>query len=109
MNIALHGMETAVENEFGRNKIKLIRYADDFVVFAKTLDDILKVKEIIIDFLKLRGLNLSEEKDPHRPFDGKQTRNFWPCGFGFSWVSLSYKILLNTSWSEKYSRRSSKI
>ena len=62
MNIALHGMETAVENEFGRNKIKLIRYADDFVVFAKTLDDILKVKEIIIDFLKLRGLNLSEEK-----------------------------------------------
>jgi RNA-directed DNA polymerase len=62
MNIALHGMETAVENKFGRNKIKLVRYADDFVVFANTLDDILKAKEIIINFLKPRGLNLSEEK-----------------------------------------------
>lgn len=62
MNIALHGMETAVERELERSKIKLIRYADDFVVFAKTLDDILKAKKIIIDFLKPRGLNLSEEK-----------------------------------------------
>ena len=62
MNVALHGMKTAVENEFGRNKVKLVRYSDDFIVFAKTLDDILKVKEIIIDFLKPRGLNLSEEK-----------------------------------------------
>ena len=62
MNIALHGMETAVGKEFGRNKIKFVRYADDFVVFAKTLDDVLKAKEIIINFLKPRGLNLSEKK-----------------------------------------------
>lgn len=62
MNIALHGMETAVESEFGRHKIKLVRYADDFVVFAKTLEDVLKAEKIIIEFLKPIGLNLSAEK-----------------------------------------------
>jgi RNA-directed DNA polymerase len=62
MNIALHGMETVVESKFERNEIKLVRYADDFVVFAKTLDDILKAKEIIIDFLKPRGLTFSKKK-----------------------------------------------
>lgn len=61
-NITLHGMETVVGSKFGNNMIKLVRYADDSVVFAKTLDDTLKAKEIIIDFLKPRGLNFSEEK-----------------------------------------------
>jgi len=37
MNIALHGMENYVINEFGRSQIKVIRYADDFVIFGKIL------------------------------------------------------------------------
>lgn len=37
MNIALHGMENYVINLFGRSQIKVIRYADDFVIFGKTL------------------------------------------------------------------------
>jgi RNA-directed DNA polymerase len=37
INIALHGMENYVINLFGRSQIKVIRYADDFVIFGKTL------------------------------------------------------------------------
>lgn len=55
-------METAVEKEFGRHRIKLVRYADDFVVFAKTVENVLKAKEILIEFLKPINLNFSEEK-----------------------------------------------
>jgi len=47
MNVVLHGMETHVLNEFGRDKIKVIRYADDFIVFGKRLSEIyLKDKAI---------------------------------------------------------------
>ena len=62
MNIALHGLETYVVTKFGRDKIKFIRYADDFVVFGKTLEDVQKAEKLIIDFLKCAGLNLSAEK-----------------------------------------------
>ena len=62
MNIALHGLETHVVTKFGRDKIKLIRYADDFVVFGKTLKDVQKAEKLVIDFLKCAGLNLSAEK-----------------------------------------------
>jgi RNA-directed DNA polymerase len=34
-NIALHGMETAVLSKFGRNRVKVIRYADDFVITSR--------------------------------------------------------------------------
>lgn len=62
MNIALHGMERHVSKEFGRDKIKVIRYADDFVIFAKTLEDVQKAKLLVSEFLKPVGLNLSDEK-----------------------------------------------
>ena len=62
MNIALHGMENTVVDKFGRNKVKVIRYADDFVIFAKTLEDIKKTEEIVSAFLKPIGLNLAKDK-----------------------------------------------
>ena len=62
MNIALHGMETYVTKEFGRNKIKVIRYADDFVVFGKTLEDVQKAEKLVSEFLKPVGLSLSQDK-----------------------------------------------
>lgn len=62
INIALHGLESYVVTKFGRNKIKLIRYADDFVVFGKTLKDVQKAEKLIIDFLKCAGLTLSAKK-----------------------------------------------
>lgn len=83
MNIALHGMETAVESKFGRNKIKLVRYADDFVVFSKTLDDILKAKDIIISFLKPISLNLSMEKSRIGHSMGNKPGTSSPVGLDF--------------------------
>ena len=63
MNIVLHGLETSITKKFDkRNAIKVVRYADDFVVFAKSLEDVQKAKEIIIQFLKPIGLEISEEK-----------------------------------------------
>lgn len=61
-NIALHGMETAVLSEFGRDRVKVIRYADDFIITSKILKDILKAKEIVKDFLQGINLELSEAK-----------------------------------------------
>jgi RNA-directed DNA polymerase len=61
-NIALHGMETELMKAFSRYGVKVIRYADDFIVTGRKLEDIHKSKEIINDFLKAVGLELSEEK-----------------------------------------------
>lgn len=74
-NIALHGMEDALNIKYERrkrsdgsytfiNKFKyvLIRYADDFVVLCKTKADALKVYELLESYLEQRGLTLSKEK-----------------------------------------------
>lgn len=61
-NIALHGLETILLKSFSRHGIKIIRYADDFVVFGKSIQDIKKAEKIVVDFLKTVNLELSEEK-----------------------------------------------
>jgi len=62
MNIVLHSMETHVTKEFGKDKIKVIRYADDFVIFGKTLKDVQKAERLVSEFLEPVGLRLSKEK-----------------------------------------------
>ena len=66
-NIALHGMETAIGVKYNyrgesRGKRVLVRYADDFTIFCETQEDALMDKKQINDWLKTRGLMLSEEK-----------------------------------------------
>jgi RNA-directed DNA polymerase len=61
-NIALHGMETALLSQYPRDGVKIIRYADEFVVTGKRLQDVVKAKQIVSDFLKTVNLSLSEEK-----------------------------------------------
>ncbi len=78
-NIALHGMETAINkafpadgsnrilrcrSKFGKvvNKPYFVRYADDFVIICEELTVILKCKEIITEWLKTIGLELKPEK-----------------------------------------------
>lgn len=68
-NIAFHGMESALGvtyNSYGFVKSNspyvLVRYADDSVVFAKTKEACLQAKELLQSWLKIRGLELSEEK-----------------------------------------------
>ena len=66
-NIALHGMEAALgisytSQERNNGPRGLVRYADDFVVFCESQADAQKVVEELADWLKGRGLTLSEEK-----------------------------------------------
>src|SRR5262249_8720768 len=70
-NMTLDGLQAALEAKFGgkrtaqakRYKINLIRYADDFIITGIS-KEILEneVKPLVIQFLKERGLTLSEEK-----------------------------------------------
>jgi RNA-directed DNA polymerase len=47
---------------FGRNEIKLVRYADDFVIFSKKLKNIQLAEKLVVEFLKPIGLKLSKDK-----------------------------------------------
>ncbi len=79
-NIALHGMQMAIEEaypaysngcikgarrKFGRDDVsqpKLIRYADDFVVICDELSVVKECQELITKWLKDIGLELKPEK-----------------------------------------------
>ncbi len=63
-NIALDGLEAAIRRVVRREeKVHFVRYADDFIVTGvkrEILEN--RVKPVIIDFMKERGLELSPEK-----------------------------------------------
>lgn len=74
-NMALDGMQKILSDRFHTNrlgkvdirfknahKVNLVRYADDFIVTAETKEIAEEAKELIRDFLKTRGLELSDEK-----------------------------------------------
>jgi len=51
-----------IDSNHAKYKVNFCRYADDFIVTAKTEEIAKEVKELIKDFLKYRGLELSDEK-----------------------------------------------
>lgn len=74
-NMTLDGMQKVLADRFHTNrrgkvdlrfknahKVNLVRYADDFIVTAATKEIAEEAKELICDFLRARGLELSEEK-----------------------------------------------
>ena len=74
-NIALHGLEKELGIRYSKYVLKngyvmynsvgnyrMVRYADDFLIFAKTKDEIDEIPNIINRYLEDRGLILSEEK-----------------------------------------------
>jgi RNA-directed DNA polymerase len=66
-NIALHGMEKALGVKYDYRgqlvgKRAVVRYADDFVCFCESREDAEHVQKILVEWLKERGLTLSEEK-----------------------------------------------
>src|ERR1700723_151714 len=69
-NRALDGLEALLAERFGatrrqreRNKVHLVRYADDFIITG-TSKELLRdeVKPLVAHFLSERGLELSHEK-----------------------------------------------
>ncbi len=75
-NITLDGIENLLSDKYHKKskngkqnsrraakyKVNFCRYADDFIVTAKTEEIAKEIKELIKDFLKGRGLELSDEK-----------------------------------------------
>lgn len=70
-NFTLDGIEDLLKANFKRNrsngnmdrpKVHLVRYADDFIITAPTEEVASKAKLLVKEFLKKRGLELSEEK-----------------------------------------------
>ncbi len=78
-NMTLDGMQKYIYEKFHGDFVSdydngnLIRFADDFIVTARTREDAECFKQIINDFLIPRGLKLSEEKtqicDAYEGFD----------------------------------------
>ncbi len=64
MNIALHGLEEAIQGvpRTARDKPLMVRYADDLVVFHSTLETILEVRTRVSEWLKGMGLELKPSK-----------------------------------------------
>ncbi|MBF0316523.1 MAG: group II intron reverse transcriptase/maturase [Oligoflexia bacterium] len=64
LNATLSGLENVIQGAVKtRDKVNVIVYADDFIVTAKSKEILeTKVKPVIENFLKERGLELSREK-----------------------------------------------
>jgi RNA-directed DNA polymerase len=87
LNVALHGLQTAVEQSYRRHqrhsygtsgspvRPRLLRYADDFVVVCRDLEGILVAQATVASWLAGMGLWLSPMKTriTHtlRPYDGQ--------------------------------------
>ena len=74
-NMTLDGLEKLIQDKYHRNskgkienhyraktKVNLVRYADDFIITANTKETAEELKSIVAQFLKTRGLTLSQEK-----------------------------------------------
>jgi RNA-directed DNA polymerase len=64
-NLTLDGMEKAIRSRIRlqRDQVNFIRYADDFIVTARTKETLEQiVKPAVVAFLAERGLELSEQK-----------------------------------------------
>lgn len=74
-NMTLDGLEKLIQDKYHRNskgnienhyraktKVNLVRYADDFIITANTREIAEELKILVSNFLKVRGLELSEEK-----------------------------------------------
>lgn len=74
-NMTLDGLEKLIQDKYHRNskgnienhyraktKVNLVRYADDFIITAKTKEIAEELQILVSEFLQKRGLTLSEEK-----------------------------------------------
>jgi len=91
--MALDGIEKILLERFPKTKVHLIRYADDLLVTAPSKEIAEAVREILGNFLAIRGLELSPEKTVITHIDD---------GFDFlGWNFRKYKGTLLIKPSQK--------
>ena len=91
--MTLDGIEMLLSKRFPKMKVYFIRYADDLIVTAPTKVIAEEAREIIREFLAVRGLELSPEKTVITHIDE---------GFDFlGWNLRKYKGFLMTKPSRK--------
>jgi RNA-directed DNA polymerase len=90
-NIALHEMEQALGIKYHKSgyvksecPCTLIRYADNFVVMCRTIEDAQRAKDILVPFLLKVGVELSPEKTSIT-----DARN------GFDFLGWTFRIFLD--------------
>ena len=85
-NIALHGMERALQEHFPRQRVALIRYADDLVILHHEEATIFAAQDVLAAWLEPLGLRLNEAKTrivhTLERYDGQ------PPGFDFLGVQI---------------------
>ena len=105
-NIALHGMESAIGVAYRKSwdsytinsKRALVRYADDFVIFAETREDAETAKSDIARWLANRGLELSQEKtNIHHLTEGFNFLGFHVRHYPVSKTRTGFKLLIKPS------------
>ncbi len=63
MNIALHGMETAILQAYKvKERPQVVRYADDFAIFHPTEEGVKKAQTVVESWLREIGLELKPSK-----------------------------------------------
>jgi RNA-directed DNA polymerase len=67
LNVALHGMEHALGISYTsrgtlRGRYALVRYADDLAILCPTQEEAIEAKDLLAQWLRGRGLRLSEAK-----------------------------------------------
>ena len=92
-NMTLDGIEKILKKCFLKMKVHFVRYSDDFLVVVPSKEIADEVREIIREFLAIRGLELSPEKTVITHIDD---------GFDFlSWNFRKYKGKLLIKPSQK--------
>ena len=62
-NLTLDGLELQIKLQFKKQKVNVIRYADDFIITGESKELLEnKIKPAVEKFLKIRGLSLSHKK-----------------------------------------------
>lgn len=69
-NMALDGLEVVAQRAARNQKVNVVKYADDFIITGASQEVLeMKVKPVVVAFLKERGLELSAEKTRITPID----------------------------------------
>jgi RNA-directed DNA polymerase len=63
-NMTLDGLEKLLMTKYFKKglRVNFVRYADDFIITANSEETAREIKELIVAFLKERGLELSDDK-----------------------------------------------